>query len=69
MNQRAAPPGGIARQVQAMLSAMRHRGPDGQADYVDGNLGMGANRLAIRGVEQRRRRDRATLSREGPGLS
>ncbi|MBD8872026.1 asparagine synthase (glutamine-hydrolyzing) [Rhodanobacter sp. DHB23] len=42
----------IARQVQAMLSAMRHRGPDGQAEYADEGIGMGANRLAIRGVDQ-----------------
>jgi asparagine synthase (glutamine-hydrolysing) len=52
MNQRESSPGEIARQVQAMLFAMRHRGPDGQAEYADGHLGMGANRLAIRGIDQ-----------------
>ncbi|MEW9624405.1 asparagine synthase (glutamine-hydrolyzing) [Rhodanobacter geophilus] len=52
MNHHEGSPGAITRQVQAMLSAMRHRGPDGQAEYTSENVGMGANRLAIRGVDQ-----------------
>lgn len=52
MNHHEGSPGAIARQVRAMLSAMRHRGPDGQAEYTGENVGMGANRLAIRGVGQ-----------------
>lgn len=42
----------ILLQVQAMLSAMLHRGPDGQAEYADESVGIGANRLAIRGIDQ-----------------
>lgn len=52
MNHHEGSPEAITRQVQAMLSAMRHRGPDGQAEYASENVGMGANRLAIRGVDQ-----------------
>src|SRR5687768_1453636 len=33
--------------LQAMTDAVAHRGPDGQAIYVDGNLGFGHRRLAI----------------------
>jgi asparagine synthase (glutamine-hydrolysing) len=52
MNHQGGSTGAIARQVQAMLAAMRHRGPDGQAEYASESIGMGANRLAIRGVDQ-----------------
>ncbi|BFI96034.1 MAG: asparagine synthase (glutamine-hydrolyzing) [Rhodanobacter sp.] len=52
MNQHEGSAEAVAHRVQAMLSAMRHRGPDGQAEYVDGNIGVGANRLAIRGIER-----------------
>ena len=52
MNHQKGSPEAITRQVQAMLSAMRHRGPDGQAEYASESIGMGANRLAIRGIDQ-----------------
>lgn len=52
MNHLEGSPDAIAHQVQAMLSAMRHRGPDGQAAHAGEGVGMGANRLAIRGVDQ-----------------
>ncbi|WP_199100668.1 asparagine synthase (glutamine-hydrolyzing) [Dyella sp. ASV21] len=38
--------------VRAMLSAMTHRGPDGQAEYASRDIALGANRLAIRGTDQ-----------------
>ncbi|RDI97487.1 asparagine synthase (glutamine-hydrolyzing) [Dyella solisilvae] len=37
--------------VSAMLSAMAHRGPDGDGVYACDRLAMAVNRLAIRGVE------------------
>lgn len=52
MNHQEGPHEAITRQVQAMLAAMRHRGPDGQAEYASGSIAMGANRLAIRGVDR-----------------
>ncbi|WP_225562730.1 asparagine synthase (glutamine-hydrolyzing) [Rhodanobacter sp. DHG33] len=52
MNHQEGSPDAIVHQVQAMLSAMRHRGPDGQAEYSAENIAMGANRLAIRGVDR-----------------
>lgn len=52
LNQRSGSVEPIAREVRAMLAAMRHRGPDGQAEYADGDIAMGANRLAIRGIDQ-----------------
>lgn len=33
--------------VQTMMSAMRHRGPDDHGMYVDGSVGLGHNRLSI----------------------
>ncbi|HJP98928.1 MAG TPA: asparagine synthase (glutamine-hydrolyzing) [Rhodanobacteraceae bacterium] len=41
---------GDESRVATMLHAMRHRGPDGEARLVRGNLVMAANRLAIRGT-------------------
>ena len=52
MNHQEGSPEAITRQVQAMLSAMRHRGPDGQAEYASESIGIGANRLAIRGIDR-----------------
>lgn len=34
-------------QIQAMTNAISHRGPDGEGQYIDGNLGLGHRRLAI----------------------
>jgi len=33
--------------VQKMCDALQHRGPDGEGQYLDGNLGLGHRRLAI----------------------
>lgn len=38
--------------VRAMFSALAHRGPDGQAEYVSGDIAIGVNRLAIRGTDR-----------------
>jgi asparagine synthase (glutamine-hydrolysing) len=40
------------QKTRAMLSAMSHRGPHGDAFVARGPLSMASNRLAIRGVEQ-----------------
>ncbi|MCC6862081.1 MAG: asparagine synthase (glutamine-hydrolyzing) [Bryobacterales bacterium] len=37
--------------VRAMMSAMQHRGPDGQGVHFDGPVGLGHNRLAIIDLE------------------
>lgn len=33
--------------IQAMVSAMRHRGPDDEGLFIDGGVGLGVRRLAI----------------------
>lgn len=43
---------GVRARAEAMLHAMRHRGPDGEACLVRGNVVMASNRLAIRGTDQ-----------------
>ncbi len=34
-------------QIQAMTDSISHRGPDGEGQYIDSNLGLGHRRLAI----------------------
>src|SRR5260370_23587619 len=33
--------------VRGMIAALAHRGPDGSGDYVDADIALGHNRLAI----------------------
>ena len=40
-------------QIEAMLSPMGHRGPDGQGIHLDGSVGLGHCRLSIIDVAQR----------------
>jgi len=40
------------QRMRAMLSAMEHRGPDGNAEFASDRIAIAANRLAIRGVDQ-----------------
>jgi asparagine synthase (glutamine-hydrolysing) len=42
----------LAQKARAMLAAMAHRGPQGDAFFARDNLAIACNRLAIRGVEQ-----------------
>src|ERR1700694_785858 len=37
--------------LEAMISVLRHRGPDGTGRFVDGNVGLGHLRLSIIDVE------------------
>ena len=34
-------------QLKAMTDSLVHRGPDGEGQYIDGNIGFGHRRLAI----------------------
>ncbi len=38
-------------QIQRMNTALNHRGPDGQGDYLDKNMGLGHTRLSIVDIE------------------
>lgn len=40
-----------AQQLQAMVTALHHRGPDGQGMHIDGPIGLGHARLSIIDVE------------------
>ncbi|RDI97558.1 asparagine synthase (glutamine-hydrolyzing) [Dyella solisilvae] len=53
LQSRTQPRDEAMRQVHTMLSAMSHRGPDGQAEYASHGIVLGANRLAIRGTDER----------------
>lgn len=41
-----------ALRLRSMLSAMSHRGPDGEAQHATNEVAFGANRLAIRGIDR-----------------
>src|SRR5205814_4661258 len=36
-----------AARIAAMSAALRHRGPDDEGTYIDGNIGLGHQRLSI----------------------
>jgi len=47
---RNAPAGG--GQLTSMMSALAHRGPDGDGAYLDGAVALGHKRLAIIDIER-----------------